>query len=421
MTVNFYPSELCGTVSGMSSKSYLHRLLICAALSEGETEIEFNAMSKDISATVSTVSALGKRVEVCDGTLKMFDGDPSQTVTVNESGSTFRFMLPVLSAKRAVDTVEISGSEYLATRPISPLYEELISKGAVLSEKGVFPLTVSGQLESGIYTLPGDISSQFVSGLLLALPLLDGDSEIRIVGPLQSKPYVDITLECMSLFGVSVEETEYGYYVEGGRKYLSPKKVICENDYSNAAFFLTSGALSKDFVGVENLNSKTHQGDSMIVDILESFGAEKRVDGNCVCFRKNNLKPIEINVSDVPDLVPIVSLIASVTKGETRIFGAERLRFKESDRLMSVSTALNTLGADVTETADGLVIKGVKALKGGRVDSFNDHRIAMMMAIASCVSDGNITVENFEAITKSYPRFLEDFASIGGKFEIQGE
>ncbi len=419
MTVTFYPSKLSGTVSGISSKSYLHRLLICAALSEGETKIAFNTMSKDISATISAISAFGKTAKAENGKLVVSDGPVCSSINVNESGSTFRFILPILSARRAVETVEINGSDYLATRPISPLYEELVANGAVISEKGKFPMTVSGQLRCGKYTLPGNISSQFVSGLLLALPMVDGDSEIHIEGELQSKPYVDITLECMKLFGMDIDETDYGYFVKGGRKYISPAELVCENDYSNAAFFLVAGALSEEFVGVENLNPDTCQGDSEAVSILERFGAKKCVNNGNISFAKDKLVSVDIDATNIPDLVPILSLAASVASGETRIYGAERLRFKESDRLRSVSTVLNSLGADITETDDGLIIKGVNKLKGGKVDSFNDHRIAMTAAIASCVSDGEIVVENFEAITKSYPDFLDDFAKVGGKFKTE--
>lgn len=417
MTVTFYPAKLSGTVLGISSKSYLHRLLICAALSDGETEISFNTMSKDISATISAISAFGKTAKAENGKLTVNDGEVSDSINVNESGSTFRFILPILAAKCGGRKVEINGSDYLASRPISPLYEELVAKGAIISEKGRFPMTVEGQIKSGKYTLPGNISSQFVSGLLLALPMTDGDSEIYIEGELQSKPYVDITLECMKLFGMDIEETSYGYFVKGNRKYVSPKKLICENDYSNAAFFLTAGALCEDSVGVANLNPNTCQGDSEAVEILERFGAKKSVKDNSISFTKGELVATDIDATNIPDLVPILSLAASVAAGETKIYGAERLRFKESDRLKSVSSVLNALGADITETDDGLTIKGVKKLKGGKVDSFNDHRIAMTAAIASCVSESEIVVENFEAITKSYPDFLEDFAKVGGKFK----
>ncbi len=419
MTVTFYPSKLRGTVQGISSKSYLHRLLICAALAEGETTIVFNSMSKDISATVSAISALGKTVKSDDGKLIVCDGDFGESINVNESGSTFRFILPLISAKCVGRKVNICGSDYLSTRPISPLYDELVSHGAVISEKGKFPMSVEGGLKSGVYNLPGNISSQFVSGLLLALPMLEGDSEIRISGELQSEPYVNITLECMKLYGIDIMKTDFGYFIEGGKKYISPKYVVCENDYSNAAFFLVAGALSENFVGVENLAPNTCQGDREVVDILEKFGAQKNTVGNIVSFSKGKLESVDVEASDIPDLVPVLSLLAAVSSGKTRIFGAERLRFKESDRLNSVSAVLNALGADVLETDDGLIINGVSSLKGGRVDSFNDHRIAMTAAIASCVSDGSVTVENFEAITKSYPGFLDDFAKIGGKYKIE--
>ena len=417
MTVKFYPTALKGTVFGMSSKSHLHRILFCAGLSKGSTRVYCNTISKDISATLSALSALGKGFEAGDGYIDIFDTAPSDSINVNESGTTFRFVLPILSA--ACDrTVEITGSDYLASRPISPLYEQLLQHGAVISEKGKFPLITKGGLKSGAFVLPGNISSQFVSGLLLALPICDGDSEIKIEGVLQSKPYVDMTVECQKMFGVSVEEMTDGYKISGNQKYVCPDKIICENDWSNAAFFLTAGALSNEEVGVEGLNIKTYQGDSEILRILEDFGAKSDVLGSTVSFKNAPLTAITLNASNIPDLVPIVSLAAAVAKGNTVISGAERLRFKESDRLHSVTTVLNLLGADVKETPDGLSIFGKEKLSGGTVPSFNDHRIAMTAAIASCVCENPVIITGFEAINKSYPAFLEDFKKVGGRFEI---
>lgn len=394
----------------------MHRLLICAALSKNPSDIIYNAVSKDIAATADSVTALGKRVIAEKGKMRVLDGIASSEINVGESGSTFRFILPVLAAKRVPKTVEIHGSDYLASRPLSPLYETLVSKGAVLSQKGKFPMTVSGKLESGVYTVSGNVSSQFVSGLLLALPLLERNSEIRIEGKLQSEPYVGITLECMESFGVKVEKTEFGYRVRGGCEYVSPGSVECPNDYSNAAFFLVAGALGGGFAGVSGLDEHSAQGDFAVIPVLEQMGAEKKVVGDSVMFARRELRGFKLDASDIPDLVPILSLAASVGEGKSEIFGAERLRFKESDRLKSVCEVLKTLGADIAQTDGGLKITGVRSLKGGRVDSFNDHRIAMTAAIASCVSDGEITVDGFEAVNKSYPRFLDDFAEIGGKF-----
>lgn len=418
MTVTVFPSRLSGVVPAIASKSVLHRLLICSALSDGETRIDNVTMSKDIAATISAAAGLGKSVTFCDGSLYVRDGVRSEVINVNESGSTFRFILPVAAAVSNGAFLTVNGSDYLASRPISPLYEQLVAHGAVLSEKGRFPMRIDGKLSSGEYTLPGNISSQFISGLLFALPLCDGDSRIIIEGKLESKPYIDITVACLKEFGISIERTENGYLVRGGQKYVSPGVTECEGDCSNAAFFLAAGALSANFTGVSGLKASTAQGDVTVIELLERFGAEKRDGDGCVEFRGAALNAIDIDASDIPDLVPIISLVASVASGETTIYGASRLRLKESNRLFSVSDVLSRLGASITETADGLSIVGVERLHGGRVSAHNDHRIAMTAAIASLVSDGEIVIDGFEAINKSYPDFIRDFTAVGGNLEI---
>lgn len=418
MTVTVFPSRLSGDIQAIASKSVLHRLLICAALSDGETRIDNVTMSKDISATISAVAGLGKSVSFCDGSLYVSDSSRSDVINVNESGSTFRFILPVAAAVSNGSFLMVNGSPYLASRPISPLYEQLVAHGAVLSEKGSFPMRIGGKLSSGEYTLPGNVSSQFISGLLFALPLCEGDSVIKIVGKLESKPYIDITIECLQKFGIAIESTDDGYFVRGGQKYVSPGITACEGDCSNAAFFLAAGAFSDDFTGVAGLKLSTHQGDIAVIDLLERFGAKKSELDGCVQFRHDKLRAIDIDASDIPDLVPILSLVASVASGVSTIYGASRLRMKESDRLFSVSDVLSSLGADISETDDGLKITGVDRLRGGRVSAHNDHRIAMTTAIASLVSDGEIIIDGFEAINKSYPDFIRDFTALGGKLEI---
>lgn len=418
MTVTVHPSRLSGTVGAIASKSVLHRLLICAALSEGETQIDFVTMSKDISATMSAAEGLGKSVSFDGTSLHVRNGKKADVINVNESGSTFRFILPVAAATAHGGTLTLHGSDYLASRPISPLCEELTAHGAVISEKGRFPMQVGGRLTSGTYRLPGDVSSQFVSGLMFALPLCEGDSEIIIGGRLESKPYVNITVGCLKQFGINVNETENGYFIKGGQKYRSPGTVRCEGDCSNAAFFLAAGALSSDQVGVTGLDPSTAQGDFEAVRILSRFGAEAHVTDGCIKFRHAPLSATDIDATDIPDLIPILALVASVSSGETTVHGARRLRFKESDRLASVTDVLSALGASIEETEDGLSIAGVARLKGGRVSSHNDHRIAMTAAIASLVSDGDIIIDGFEAINKSYPDFIRDFTALGGKITV---
>lgn len=425
MKVIVYPSVLSGIAGGIPSKSYLHRLMFCAAISKGETTInaqfsEAGELSHDIKATISAISLLGKGAEITKGAINLFDLPKSKSADVNESGSTFRFLLPIAAAF-SKDEITINGSSYLASRPLSPLYEQLVKKGAEISQKGEFPMRVKGPLRGGIYTLPGGISSQFISGLLFALPLCNEDSEIHIEGVLQSQPYVDITLECLKMFGIKIENTKSGYFIPGNQEYISPCEVECECDYSNAAFFLTAGALSDKYTGVSGLNPLTRQGDSAIVPILESFGGIKKIEKNEISFKKGRLDAIEIDASNIPDLVPVLSLAASLAEGITHISKASRLRFKESDRLKSSSDLINRLGGRIVEEEDGLVIQGVGLLRGGEVSSYNDHRIAMTAAVAACSSKDAVVINGFEAVNKSYPGFLRDFERLGGKYKITEE
>lgn len=421
MDVTFFPSVLGGNVSGISAKSSLHRLLLASALSPGETVIAHRGLSNDVKATISAVAAFGKGAASDGRQLRVYNAPAANTMDVGESGSTFRFALPLAAVLSGERKITMDGAASLAARPISPLYEELVAHGAVLSEKGRFPMTVSGKLSGGLYEIPGNISSQFVTGLLLALPLCREDSEIRVQGVLQSRPYVDITLDCLKQFGIAIREDNHAFYIPGQQCYVSPGSLVCENDWSNGAFFLAAGALSEKSVGVTGLNTNSPQGDRAVMEILRGFGAADRHDENTVAFCRNSLRACSFDASDIPDLVPILSLVAAVSEGVTEITGAGRLRFKESDRLHSVTETLRALGAKIIPHPDGLHIEGVKTLRGGIVHSFQDHRIAMTAAIAASVSTGPVVVKDFQAVNKSYPDFLSDYASLGGRYEIMEE
>lgn len=418
MKVKIIPSPLRGIIPGISAKSCLHRQLIAAALSQGETTIGHHGLSNDVMATVSAIAAFGKGAQTDGKRLRVFDAPPANTMNVGESGSTFRFVLPLAAALARQRQLVIEGSPYLAARPISPLYEELVAHGAILSEKGKFPMTVSGGLTGGVYEIPGNISSQYVTGLLLTLPLCAEDSEIRIRGVLQSRPYVDITLECLRTFGIRWEERDNVFYVPGNQTYQSPGSLVCENDWSNAAFFLAAGALSRQPVGVSGLRADSPQGDRAVARVLAGYGALSCDGMGAVAFRRGTLHGQRFDATDIPDLVPVLALVAAVSEGTTEIVGAGRLRYKESDRLRSVSAVLTALGADITEREDGLLIEGVKNLRGGCIHSFNDHRIAMTGAIAAAVCENPVIIEDFQAVNKSYPAFLQDFAALGGCYEI---
>jgi len=387
-----------GVVKSIASKSQAHRLLICVALADSETEVLYAETSDDIEATANCLAAIKGGKTVLD---------------VRESGSTLRFMLPVCCALGINAEFHMSGR--LPERPMRPLLDALSSHGCTFSGVGSACLKNSGKLSSGTFNLPGNISSQFISGLLLALPLLDGDSRINVEGRAESQSYINMTIDALNIFGVEVE-CEDGFYRVKSQSYKSPGRVDVEGDWSNAAFWLCAGAIGAGEVTCTGLNLSSSQGDMAVTRLLEQFGAEVSYghDSVMVTPRREKLRGIRIDAEDTPDLVPVIAAVAAIAAGETVIYNAARLRIKESDRLRTVSEMLLTLGADITETADGLIIRGVESLKGGTVSSFGDHRIAMTAAVASCLCDGPVTITGAEAVDKSYPGFWRDFKNLGG-------
>jgi 3-phosphoshikimate 1-carboxyvinyltransferase len=435
-----------GTIRAVVSKSQAHRLLICAALSSKESQVVCPETNNDIDATVRCLNALGADI-VNDG--GVFSVRPvtapvvgERLLDVGESGATLRFMLPVACALGADAIFHMHGR--LPARPLSPLYEELMAHGCALSPYGMNPLHTSGHLKSGSYTMPGNISSQFISGLMFALPLISGDSVIKITGEIESKPYVDMTIAALNKYGVIIKPGHHGYIIRGKQHYTSKETVNIEGDWSNAAFWLSAGALTAcagrgrevtDAIGdsvntsaagsisgapditVTNLNHASLQGDKSILKILERFGARVEVSKESARVKSGFLKGIDIDAGDIPDLVPILAAVASVADGKTTIYNAGRLRAKESDRLKTVTETLAALGADITEAQESLVINGKKQLVGGTVSAHGDHRIAMTAAVASTVCSGPVIIKDAEAVNKSYPGFFRDFAALGGNTE----
>ena len=412
-----------GEVKAIASKSQTHRLLICAALADKGTYIECAETSDDIDATVNCLESLGAQIRH-DG--KGFNitqiehpiPDDLVTQVCGESGSTLRFMMPVCCALGVPADFIMVGR--LRERPTSPLLEQLVSKGCIISMyKG--NLLCAGKLTAGEYYLQGDVSSQFISGLLLALPLLSGESVINIEGRVESMPYVTMTLDAIKTFGIVTRRrgSRAGrgtvYLVEGPQSYRSPCSVRVEGDWSNAACWLSAGAIGCRGLTCTGLNLGSSQGDMAIMRLLERFGAKVDYEGDSVTVKPGKLRGIQIDATDTPDLVPQLALVAAVAEGETVINNAGRLRIKESDRLRTVTETLRVLGADITESQNGLIIRGRKALQGGTVPSFGDHRIVMMAAIASVVSENPITINIAEAVSKSYPGFFPDFIKLGGR------
>ena len=413
------PRTLSGTVSVPPSKSAAHRAVICAALAKGKSVISPIELSNDISATIECMKSLGAEITISDKTLTVDGTDTFRYQTAlldcGESGSTLRFLIPVAAAYGK--PTSFTGHGRLPQRPIGVFTDELPRHGTACITEGGLPLEIKGKLGSGIFEVRGDVSSQFITGLLLALPLLEGDSEIVLTTPLQSAGYIDMTLDVMRAFGVNAEKTEKGWHIKGGQAY-KPRNFTVEGDWSQAAFFMTAAALSGE-ITIDNLDMSSSQGDRKCVEIYSRFGADVSIsaDGRLTVKHKS-LHGIEINAEDIPDMVPALSVCAALCEGTTVIKGAARLRIKECDRLAAMTDGLTRLGADITETEDGLIIKGVKRLRGGFVEGYNDHRIVMSLAAASVCGDGDIVISDMESINKSYPSFFEDMKRLGGEANV---
>ena len=396
MKVTIIPQKLRGEITAIPSKSAAHRLLICAALSNGETVIRCDKSSDDIDATVRCLRAMGAEI-TREGDFFRVIPAPAPAFAepdCGESGSTLRFLLPVLCALGQNATIAMHGR--LPDRPLEPLWTELISHGAVLKKPSHDVISVSGKLSGNRFTVAADVSSQYISGLLFALPLLGGGA-ITLTGKTESAGYIQMTIDALSAFGVTVRWKDDTITVLPGG-YRSPGKAEVEGDWSNAAFWLAADALCGN-IRCTGLAETSSQGDKAVVSALRDIRA-----GNAT-----------IDASQIPDLVPILAVVAALTPGTTKIVGASRLRLKESDRLQTVREMLTELGGQVTELDDGLVICGKNELSGGTTRSRGDHRIAMAAAIASVGCTGSVVIEDAEAVNKSYPRFFSDFAMLGGQ------
>lgn len=417
MRVTVAPAKIKGQIQAIASKSHAHRLLICAALSNGETGVACETLSEDIAATSSCLNALCASVTYSDGSFTVIPRENtagSAVLDCKESGSSYRFLLPVACALGKPCTFLLGGR--LPERPMDALWSVLENHGINISGKNEAKLIVSGRLSPGLYTVPGDVSSQYITGLLFALPLLCGDSKIRITGPLESKGYIDITLAVLKQFGVNIKMSGKTITVKGNQKYSSPKTLSVQGDWSNSAFWLCAAAAGGS-VTVSGLSPLSAQGDKAVCEILRRFGAAVFESENAVTVSKAPLKGVEIDASKIPDLVPALSVAAAAANGKTVIRNAGRLRFKESDRLLSISETLLALGADVAVTDDKLIISGVGKLHGGHVNSFGDHRIAMMAASCCAICQNSVVIENAESVAKSYPAFFSDLRKLGAQIK----
>lgn len=415
MNVRITPAPLSGEIAAISSKSDAHRLLILAALSDGTTRIRLNQRSDDIDATVGCLRAMGAQIEtgfnaiIVHG-IRAFVKQP--LLDCNESGSTLRFLLPVAAA--CCDSACFDGRGRLPERPIRELMRVMQPHGVCFSSDRL-PFTISGRLNGGDYELPGNVSSQYLTGLLLALPMAEKSSTVTLTTKLESAAYINITLSALRRFGIRVSVESGVYSIPGGQSCVSPGELRADGDWSNAAFFLAAGALGRP-VRITGLNMDSPQGDKKILDILRAFGADVSVAGDTVAVAPAKLSGAQIDVGETPDLLPVLAVLAANAEGETLLVNAARLRLKESDRLAAAARLVNDLGGDAQELPDGLVIHG-GALFGGTVDSFHDHRIAMAAAIAAIRCKEAVTILDAGATAKSYPAFYEDYKKLGGNVD----
>lgn len=407
---------LQGEVTPPPSKSQAHRLLICAALGTSPCTIECASVNDDIVATMRCLNALGADISYSDG---VFIVNPVRTVKgaeldCGESGSTLRFLISVAAVLGADAT--FVGSGKLPQRPMSQLCELLASNGIEFERHSAdeLPVTCKGMLQGGKFSLPGNISSQYLTGLLFALPLAGVDSEIEVTGTMTSASYIAMTLDALRTAGIVVEQHGNIFKIKGNQHYNMPSRTVVEGDWSSAAFWVVAGVIGKYPLAISGMNTESLQGDSYIVEHLRSMGAFINIDKGRVVAMPSHLFGTELDCTDTPDLLPILSVAAAVAQGTTIFTGVGRLRFKESDRLAAMKSVLDKFGITSYIGDDTFTVVGGTPVAGEAVDTFGDHRIAMSAAILSTVSKGVTTIDGAGCVAKSYPCFFNDFALLGG-------
>ena len=426
MIVKIYPGKISGKIDAIPSKSHLHRILIYSALSLNDTHVFFkDTNAEDITATIDCLTALGADFVKNENGLTVSPINrknlPAHAVLpCCESGSTLRFLLPVVSALGVDGSFERKGR--LAERPMELLTKQMENHGVTFRQTDDGYLHSKGQLQAGEFFLPGDVSSQYITGLLMALPLLKEGSVLTVATPIESADYIEITQKTAKDFGVknvTINSQENIKYVISPTDFNSKStKIVAEGDWSNSAFWLCAGAMPCGEISVSGLEKTSTQGDRYIAEILTKMGAKTAWEGNTISVKEGNRKISEIDGKAIPDLIPVLAAVASVGEGTTIFKNAQRLRIKESDRLKTTTQTLKTLGADIKETNDGLIVNGKKTLNGGEVHAHGDHRIAMMAAIASTACLNPVTVTGAQAVNKSYPSFWEDLKTLGKKVEV---
>ena len=423
MDMTFFSAPLMGTIAAPASKSEAHRRMICAGLTKGATTLTGFMDSDDMAATGRCLKALGAQVEQGEDTLTI-TGQAKKIAKLpvldcGESGSTLRFFVPIALAMTKGGVFRMHGR--LGQRPMD-VYQDLFVPRGVRWRMGVgcdgaAELTVRGELEAGHYVLPGNVSSQFVSGLLFALPLLEEDSTLTVQPPVESAGYIRMTVEALQQSGVKLEELAPFSWRIAGNQHYQARDGHLSGDYSQAAVLLCAGALGHQ-VTVSHLARETTQGDRAVLAHLAALGAQVTENADGITVRAEKLCGAELDMSGCPDIAPILALVCQLAEGESRLTGCGRLRLKECDRLAATVESLNLLGGNARAEGDTIVIQGVKALKGGvKLPNYNDHRMVMLGMIAASVAQEPVEVNGVEALNKSWPEFVNVYQNLGGKAE----
>ena len=420
MNLTIKPTKnLKGEVEAPPSKSYTHRAIIHASLAEGESLIYNPLLSGDTQATIDACKEIGAKVVIDrENNCLIITGVskpmvPGKVIDVKNSGTTIRLMTSVLSL--CDEKVTLTGDASIQKRPMQPLLDALQQIGVKTeSNNGMPPVSVKGPMKGGKCQIRGDVSSQFISGLLISCPLSDNDTTIEVVKSLKSTPYIKMTLYLIENFGVEIENRNYkNFFINSNQKY-NPMDYTIEGDYSSAAFILAAGALTNSEIKIKNLLRNSKQGDRIILNILKSMGAHVEIAGDHVIVKGNGkLKGIEIDLSQYPDLVPVVAALGALSGGKTIIKNIEHVRYKESDRVHAIATELKKMGAKVTELKTMLEIRGIDTLTGTKVHGWDDHRIVMALAIAGIRAEGETVIDTADSIDVSFPNFCEVMGGLG--------
>lgn len=422
MNVRIKPGLLKGDLIVPPSKSLSHRAIIAAGLSEGKSVISNILFSKDILATISAIEAIGAKV-IKENDSLIIEGAKTprrvnNVIDSNESGSTVRFMIPI--ALTVDEPITFVGKNNLVNRPLDA-FLEIFDEQNIKYEKEentYLPLKVYNGLKPGEFKVRGDVSSQFITGLLYALPLLNGDSKIIITTDLESKGYIDLTIDMLRLFNIEIINRNYKeFIIKGNQTYVAHDYQV-EGDYSQSAFFLVADLLGSD-INLKAMNPLSHQGDKKIIEDIKAFGGKIEFKNNILKAYPTKTKGATIDFSQSPDLGPAIAVLASLSIGRTEFVNASRLRIKECDRITCVKEELEKLGANIVENPDGMVIEGTNQLNGGIVDSHNDHRLRMSFAILATVLKSDLVILNAECVSKSFPNFFEVFESLGGNVSYE--